>query len=71
MIENVRNPFQLEKENKAIGVKIIKDIKKLFQQEEDYYKPARACKFWNNNYIEYESNGDSNKNLSINEYLQS
>ena len=26
--------------------------------EEDYYKPERVNKFWNNNYIEYESNGD-------------
>ena len=24
---------------------------------------------WNNNYIEYESNGDRNKNLSLKEYL--
>ena len=24
---------------------------------------------WNNSYIEYESNGNRNKNLSINEYL--
>ena len=26
--------------------------------EEDYYKPERVNKFRNNNYIEYESNGD-------------
>ena len=25
--------------------------------------------FWNNNYIEYESNGDKNKNLPLDEYL--
>ena len=25
--------------------------------------------FWNNNYIKYESNGDKNKNLSFDEYL--
>ena len=24
--------------------------------EEDYYKPVRVGNFWNNNYIEYESN---------------
>ena len=29
----------------------------------------RVTNFWNNNYIEYESNGDSNKNLSLEEYL--
>ena len=26
-------------------------------------------KFWNNSYIEYESSGDRNKNLSVKEYL--
>ena len=25
--------------------------------------------FWNNNYIEYESNGDRNKNLLVKDYL--
>ena len=37
--------------------------------EEDYYKPERVSNFWNNNCIEYESNGDKNRNLSLNEYL--
>ena len=37
--------------------------------EEDYYKPVRAGTFYSNNYIEYESNGDRNKTLSIEEYL--
>ena len=32
----------------------------LFEQEkeEDYYEPERVNNFQNNNYIEYESNGD-------------
>ena len=47
-----------------------KDIRTLFeQQEEDYYKPKRVSNFWNNNYIEYESTGDKNRILSLNEYL--
>ena len=25
--------------------------------------------FWDNNYIEYESNGNKNKNLSVQEYV--
>ena len=25
--------------------------------------------FWNNNYFKYESNGDKNKNLPLDEYL--
>ena len=36
---------------------------------EDYYKPVRIGNFWSRNYIEYESNGDRNKTLSIEEYL--
>ena len=29
----------------------------------------RVGNLWNNNYVEYESNGDRNKNLSIKQYL--
>ena len=31
------------------------------QKEEDYEKRKRVNSFWNNNYIEYESNGDKNR----------
>ena len=41
----------------------------LFEQEEDYYKPARVGNFDSNNYIEYECNGDKNKTISIKECL--
>ena len=66
IINNIRNLFKLEKENKEIEEKIIGDIKKNFEQEEHYYKLVRVGSIWNNNYIEYESNIDRNKNLSIN-----
>ena len=49
--------------------KIIRDIWIPFEQEDDYHEPKRLSNFWNNNYIEYESNGDKNKNLSLDEYL--
>ena len=47
------------------------DIKNIFEQEEkeNYYKPVRVSNFWSNNYIEYENNGDRNKTLSVEEYL--
>ena len=38
-------------------------------KEENYYKSARVNNFWNNNYIEYKSNWDRNKTLSVEEYL--
>ena len=46
----------------------MRDIRTLFK-EEDYDKPERVNNFWNNNYIEYESNGDKNRNLPLEEFL--
>ena len=39
--------------------------------DEDYYKPIKITSVFDNenNYIEYESKGDKNKNLSVKEYL--
>ena len=39
------------------------------EEEENYNKPVIIDSFWSNNYIEYESNGDKNKTLSVEEYL--
>ena len=47
----------------------IRDIRRLFEQvEEDYYKPKRVNNFWNNNYIEYDSDGDKSGKLSLDRY---
>ena len=37
--------------------------------DEDYYRPIRTKSAFNGNYIEYESKGDKDKNLSPKEYL--
>ena len=59
----------MTKENEAIKDKIIGDIRNLFEHEKgDYYKPVRVNNFCSNNYIEYESNGDRNKMLSVEQY---
>ena len=51
---------------RLIKHKIIRDIGTLFQQEEEnYYKPKRASRFWNNSYIEYEGNSDKNNKLPL------
>ena len=34
-------------------------------EEENYYKLVKIGSFWSNTFIEYESNGDGNKTLSI------
>ena len=61
----------MEKETKAIKDRILRHIKNLFEheEEENYYKPVRVSNFWSNNSIEYESIGDINKTLSVEEYL--
>ena len=60
----------MKKENKAIKDRIIRVIKNLFEQEkEDYYKAVRAGNFCSRNYIEYESNCDRNKTMSMKECL--
>ena len=53
--------------------KITTDIRKCFEIEnegEDYYKPVRVDNFCNSSYLEYESNADRNKTLSIKECLK-
>ena len=65
-IKDITNIFRLEKETKAIKNRIIRDIKSLFEhEEENYYKRVRVNNFWSNNYIEYESNGDKNNPISV------
>ena len=70
-ITDMRNLFRLQKETKAIKDRILGNIKNLFEheEEENYYKPIGVSNFWSNNYIEYKINGDRNKTLSVEEYL--
>ena len=72
IIKDIRNLFRLKKEIRGIKNRILRDIKNLFEyekEEENYYKPVRVNNFRSNNYIEYRSNGDKNKMLSVEEYL--
>ena len=66
-----KKSLQTEKKNEVIEGRVIKDIMNLFEheEEEDYYKSVRIGNFWNNYCIEYESDGDRNKTLSIEEYF--
>ena len=43
---------------------MIRDIRNLFEQGKDY-----MSNFWNSHFIEFASNGDRNKIVSINEFL--
>ena len=69
---DIRNLFRLEKETKTIKDRILRDIKNFFEHQEDeenYYEPVSVSNFWNNNYIEYESNGDKNETLTVSVFL--
>ena len=47
------------KKTKAIKDRILKDIKKLFEYEEEtYYKQVTVNNFRSNNYVEYKSKGN-------------
>ena len=68
---DVKNLFRLEKETKSIKDRILRYINNLFEDEEEknYFKPVRVNNFWNNYYIEYKSNGNRNKAVSVEEYI--
>ena len=69
-MEVQRNPEKkISENNTKQSNTIIRDIKNLFEQDEDYYKSLRISNFYSNNDIEYENNGDRNKTLSIKKYL--
>ena len=70
-IKDIAYLFRLEKENKAIKDRIFRNIKNLFEHEKGqrYYTPIRVSNFWSNKYIEYKSNDNRNKTLSVEEYL--
>ena len=66
IIKNTKYIFRLEKETKGIEDRKLIDIKDVF---EDYYKPVKVNNFWSNNYIEFKSNDNRDKTLSIENIL--
>ena len=71
-MKGIRNLFRQENETKAIKYRTLRVIKDYFEherEEENFYKLVRVSNFSSNDYIEYKSNGDKNKTLSVEEYL--
>ena len=66
--EEEKEERKRKKHNEKKKKDIMWDIRKL-KHEKDYHEPKRISNFWNNNYIEYRSNGDKNRNLLLDEYL--
>ena len=71
IIKVIRNIFRLKKQVKGIKYIVLRNIMNLSKHEEgeNYYKQVRLNNFWSNNYIEYKSNGDKNRIISVKEYL--
>ena len=63
--------FYKPKKKKDNGIKgeVLRYIRTLFEPEKDYYKPVKIGNAFDDNFIEYESNGDKDKMQSIEEYL--
>ena len=61
----------LDKDEKIEEIKKIdySPKKNLFKPKKDSYKPIRIGNAFSSNYIEYKSNGDKDKTLSIKDYL--
>ena len=57
----------MKKENESIKDR---DIRNLFEYEDkDYYQQLILYNFWTNNDIEYESNSDRNKALTVERHV--
>ena len=71
-IKDIGILFRLRPKVQGIKDIVLRNITNLFEyekEEENYYKPVRANNFWSNNYSEYKNNGDKNRILSTEEYL--
>ena len=45
------------------------NIKAVDSDNEDYYEPIRISKAFSSNYVEYKTNGDKDKTLSVKKHL--
>ena len=59
---------EIREENKVSDT-IIRDLRALYESNEDYYEPKKIKSAFHDNYVEYESNVDKDKRLSIEEYF--
>ena len=66
--ESVKTIREIRKENQDDD-KIFRNLKFLFDPEKDHCEPKKIASAFNNNYIQYKSMGDKDKNLSAKEYI--
>ena len=70
-LRDTKKSMYLDDDDDDAEYKGITDLELLFDEidENDYYKPILVESFYEDGYKEYESRGDMNKPLSIEEYL--
>ena len=73
-LKNIIKYFKKLKEDlnkiKKYQYNITRDVRYLFNEiSEDYYEPIEIKSAFEGNYIEYESRGDNDDNLSLEKYL--
>ena len=67
---NQKKNYQRHKRENYDTHKVPRDIRTLYKSNAgDYYKPISTGNTFSTNYIEYESNGDKDKMISIEDYL--
>ena len=70
--KDIRNIFRLKKEMKGIKDIVLRNTKNLLEhekEEENYYKTIRVNNLWSNNYIEYQSKGDTIRIILVEKYI--
>ena len=66
--EQGKNIREIRKENLDED-KILRHLDFIFDPEKDHYELKKTVSAFNNNYIQNESLGDKDKNISIEEYI--
>ena len=66
--EPVKTGRNIRKENHDED-KILRNLDFIFDPEKNHYEPKTTVNAFNNNYIQYESMGDKDKNLSVKKYF--
>ena len=64
IIKDIRNLFRGKKYNDTKDDPM-KDVRDLYETEENYYEPVRISNAFDDSFFEYESNVDKDKTLSI------
>ena len=65
----MRNTFRLKENNKVIKEQQLEILKIFLRRKKKKIKAVKVNNYQSNSYIEYESEGDKNKTLSVEKHL--